>query len=224
MLAIAVHNYHDSMGRLPQPAIYDKSGKPLLSWRVALLPYIEEAALYNEFKLDEPWDSAHNKKLLAKMPKVYAPARGKTKEPYTTYLQVFSGPGAVFEPDPKVDVRITSIPDGISNTLLMVEAGEAVPWTKPDDIPFDPKKPLPKLGGVFEDGFHASFVDGHVTFFKKTIPADILKAMITRAGGEVIPDFSKFEESRPGGRRPGTGFKEPTPPAADPPPKPAAKP
>ena len=97
-LAIAVHNYASTyQNRLPSAAIYSKDGKPLLSWRVTLLPYVEEDALYKEFKLDEPWDSEHNKKLLARMPKVYAPpVPGKTKVPYGTFYQAFTGPNTLF--------------------------------------------------------------------------------------------------------------------------------
>src|SRR5262245_59728137 len=72
MVRLAMHNFHDAMGRFPAATAYAKNGKPLLSWRVAILPYIEEDALYRQFKLDEPWDSPHNKKLIAKMPKIYA--------------------------------------------------------------------------------------------------------------------------------------------------------
>src|SRR5262249_51556565 len=71
-MALAMHNYHDVNGKFPPAAICDKQGKPLLSWRVAILPYVEQDNLYKQFKLDEPWDSEHNKKLIAQMPKVYA--------------------------------------------------------------------------------------------------------------------------------------------------------
>src|SRR5438045_1511259 len=66
-IALAFHSFHDTYGGMPAAAICDKAGKPLLSWRVAILPWIEEGALYKQFKLDEPWDSKHNKALLKKM-------------------------------------------------------------------------------------------------------------------------------------------------------------
>ena len=72
-----MHIYHEVNGRLPPAAITDKDGKPLLSWRVAILPYVEQQALYNKFKLDEPWDSPHNKALIEEMPAVYACPSGK---------------------------------------------------------------------------------------------------------------------------------------------------
>ena len=72
-LAIVMQTYSDvNNGRLAPAAVFDKDGKPLLSWRVLMLPYLEQDALYKEFHLDEPWDSDHNKKLLEKMPPLFA--------------------------------------------------------------------------------------------------------------------------------------------------------
>src|SRR5215218_9186216 len=75
-LALAWHNFEAVNGHLP-PNQTDKKGKALLSWRVQILPYIEELPLYQKFKLDEPWDSENNKKLVDQMPKLFAPVRGK---------------------------------------------------------------------------------------------------------------------------------------------------
>jgi hypothetical protein len=88
-IGIAFHNYNDTIGVLPTNQLSNDK-KPLLSWRVQILPYIEEDKLYKEFKLDEPWDSAHNKKLIDRMPKLYAPVRGKWDAGLTFY-QTFSG-------------------------------------------------------------------------------------------------------------------------------------
>ena len=188
-IVLAMHNYHDTYNFFPAAAIYNKDGKALLSWRVAILPYIEQDNLYRQFKLDEPWDSDHNKALLKAMPKVYAPPpHVKTKEPNTTFYRVFVGNGAAFEG--KEGLRIAEFTDGTSNTILVAEAGDAVPWTKPDELPYDPNKPLPKLGGIFPEGSNAAFADGSVHFLKRTLSDKTLHALITRNGGEVIPaDF-----------------------------------
>jgi hypothetical protein len=193
-IALAMHNYHDTYRGLPPPGITSlkrMDGKPLLSWRVAILPWIEQGPLYNEFNLDEPWDSPHNKKLIEKMPPIYAIPGVKTKEPGRTHYQVFAGPGTPFEPrraQGMAGVRFAEITDGTSNTLMVVEAADPVIWTKPDDLPFDAKAPLPKLG-VFGDGFYAALCDGSTRFFRRGIPEQTLRALITRSGGEVIPDW-----------------------------------
>jgi hypothetical protein len=183
-IGLAMHNYHDLHRSLPPQAVYDKDGKALLSWRVLLLPFIEQDGLYKEFKLNEPWDSPHNKKLLAKMPPVYKLPGAKPKHQYGTYYQVFIGKDAAFEG--KTGLALTAFTDGTSNTILLAEAAKDVPWTKPEDIPFDAGKEVPRLGGTWTNGFQTLFADGSVRFLSNSINKDTLKAMITRNGGEVI--------------------------------------
>jgi RNA polymerase sigma factor (sigma-70 family) len=187
MIALAMHNFASRTDdtRFPPPAIR-KDGKPLLSWRVAILPYIDQQgqALYDKFHLDEPWNSPHNRTLLNQMPDVYAPVV-RTDEPRgSTYYQVFTGPGALFEDElgPKV---LVDIKDGSSNTIMVVEGGSPVPWTKPEDISYDKEKPLPKLGRQFDDGFHVGFADGSVRFVGNATDPDIVRRFITRSGGEI---------------------------------------
>ncbi|OWK34457.1 hypothetical protein FRUB_10428 [Fimbriiglobus ruber] len=181
-IALAMHNYHDTYGGFPAAAIPDKNGKPLLSWRVAILPFIEQTALYNQFKLDEPWDSEHNKKLIPLMPKIYADPRGPI-EMGKTHYKVFVGKEAGF--DWKEKHKFTDYPDGTSNTIMAVAGGDPVVWTQPDDIEFDSKKPLPDLTKPFGNILAAMF-DGSVRVLNPKISKETLKAAITRNGGEVI--------------------------------------
>ena len=187
-IALAFHAFHDVNNQLPWD-ILDKDSKPLLSWRVAILPYLEQGELFKQFKLDEPWDSDNNKKLVEKMPKIYAPVRVKAKAGETFY-QVFVGEDAVF--GPKKKPTLINITDGTYNTGMVFEAGEPVLWSKPADMPFDQKKPLPKLGGLFDGECLVAMCDGRVIHLKKKPDEQQLKYLIMPNDGNVV-DFEKLE-------------------------------
>jgi hypothetical protein len=182
-VGLAFHSYNDAHGRLPPAAVTDKYGRPLLSWRVLLLPYIEQDDLYKEFHLDEPWDSPHNLQLLPRMPVTYAPPGRKAKmvPPHHTTLHVFVGKRTPFEEGRELRLD-RDFPDGTSSTLLFVEAGEPVPWTKPEELSYDPDGPLPDLHCLFRDGFRAGAGDSR--FLRKDIPEQTLRALITRNGDD----------------------------------------
>lgn len=183
-IALAMHSYHDANGNMPPAAVCDKKGKPQLSWRVLILPYIEQDALYKKFKLDEPWDSENNKKLLDQMPKVYA-IPGQKAAANETHYRVFAGNGAAFE---WVNgVKLQAYTDGTSNTIMVATAATAVPWTKPDEMEFDPDGDPTKLIGLVVNGrWQFAMGDGSVRSTNKIPPKDVMKALITRGGGEVI--------------------------------------
>jgi hypothetical protein len=178
-LAIGMRHFQDTYGGFPPIRNTVKDGKLLFSWRVEILPFIDEDNLFAQFKKDEPWDSAHNKKLLDKMPKVFAPVTGNPNEKNMTHYQMITGGGALLDGVKKVSLK--DVTDGASNTIMIAEAAEPVLWTKPDDLIYDPKKPLPKFGGLFKDGFHAAFADASVHFIKNEIDQKSLRAYITRA-------------------------------------------
>ncbi len=193
-IALAMHNYHGAFNNLPKPAIIDKDGKPLLSWRIAILPYIDQGPLYNRFKLDEPWDSPNNKELIKEMPLVFVCPEQTKLEPFTTTYRVFTGPGALFEKGK--DTGFAGVTDGTSSTFMVVEAKESVPWTKPDaELEFDPAAVASLYGteGPHNDGFNAAFADGAVRFLPNSINANLFHDFVTRNGGEVI-DPSRFPD------------------------------
>jgi Protein of unknown function (DUF1559) len=189
-------------------AIYGKyelsTGKPGLSWRYVLLPALGEAPLASEFDDHEAWDSPKNKPLLEKMPEVFRPTRGKAPPGYT-YFRAWVGPKTFFPtpkgiapddrkpawarpPVPFASLQPQQVTDGTSYTMMIVEAGDPVPWTKPEELEYDETKPLPKLGGLFEDGFHALFVDGAVRWVPRSLPERTLRALITANGKELDID------------------------------------
>jgi len=181
-IVLAYHNFNDTNGFLPTNQL-SKDKKPLLSWRVQILPYIEEDNLYKQFKLDEPWDSDNNKKLIEAMPKLYKPVRGKA-DPGMTFYQAFGGSNGWLKPGASIPA---SFPDGTSNTFVCAEAAKPVIWTKPDDMIFNGKD-VPALGGMFDGRFHAGFGDGTVRRFRRGAGPDVLKLLIDPADGAVLPE------------------------------------
>ena len=186
---LAMHNYHSAHKSFPPPAILSKEGKPLLSWRVALLPFFQDregSKLYEQFHLDEPWDSSHNRPLVAKMPGIYRHPRSKAADDGRTVYLVPHGDTTAF-PGPE-GIHLRHITDGTSATIAVVEVDEehAVPWSKPEDWNFDPEKPAAGLGGHFPGFFHVEICDGSAHALEDSIDKDVLRALFTRAGGEIV--------------------------------------
>lgn len=186
-IGLALHNYHDTFNKLPAAAICDKNGKPLLSWRVAILPYIEQDALYKRFRLDEPWDSPHNLVLAKVRVPVYTHTKMQDKsELPVTYYQAFVGKNAAFEL--KAGLGFGSFTDGLSNTVWIAEAEKGVPWTKPDDLEYDGKN-VPKVARVWGGGTLVAFADGSVRLISKKVPDNIWHLLIQRNDGQPIPNI-----------------------------------
>jgi hypothetical protein len=184
LIALGVLNYESAYAKFPQN-VTDKNGKALLSWRVQLLPYLEQEKLYKQFKLDEPWDSENNLKLLSEMPKVFESPRVKVKNKGFTIYRGFEGNGAVFGSN----CTIAGITDGTSNTILCVESSVAVPWTKPVDLPFDPEKDLPDFGKAYGGEPTVVMCDGSTRSVNtKKVSAKTLKSAISINGGELLGD------------------------------------
>lgn len=188
-MVLALQNYHDTHGRFPPAAVCDESGKPLYSWRVMILPWIEQDALFKEFHLDEPWDSPHNIQLVERMPRTYALPPGVAARmkvpPGHTVMHVFHGHGAAFEGNE--GLRIADFTDSLSNTIMVIEAGEPVPWTKPEELEYDPNQPLPSLRAPFRNLIRAGMGDGSVRIIQiLKIQESTLRAAITHNGQEPI--------------------------------------
>ena len=242
-IATAIINYHDATTRFPTD-ITDKAGKPLLSWRVELLPYLEQDNLYKSFRRDQPWDSEHNLKLLAKMPDVFR-VGFEPKDATHTYYQRFtitgitwgivldvtgdagagaSAPGGSASPfvgvggplgggpaigDPlaprlgpsstvlRFPLSIAEVTDGTSNTLGVIEAGPPVPWTKPADLAYDAKKPLPPMTGPFVNVRHAATLDGAVHPLRPKMDETTLRRLIEPNDGNFLPEWKTMNARFP---------------------------
>jgi len=191
-LALAMVNWHDTHKSFPAQAKCDDQGRPLLSWRVHILPFLgsEARRLYYQFKLDEPWDSEHNRRLIKKMPDVYTMLGSKAaREGRTCYARPV-GKNTTCPANRAIDY--SDIADGSSNTVMIVEVDDehAVLWTKPKDLDFDIDNPAKGLGGHIPGTARAVFCDAqtHVLRHLLTDPdrADQLRAIFTRNGGELV--------------------------------------
>ena len=120
-LVFALHTHLDAFGEFPHD-IVDESGSPLLSWRVSLLRSMNKTELFDEFRLDEPWDSEHNISLLPRMPQYFQCAACSPEQKTgfcTNYFYVEDKP--VFAKDR-------------ASELLLIECSHSdIPWTKPSD-------------------------------------------------------------------------------------------
>jgi hypothetical protein len=179
-IALGLHNHSDSSGQLPRA-----DGD--LSWRVHILPHIEQNGLHAQFDLDQPWDAAANRKHADVRIPQYLSAVDPPEFTQTRY-RVFVGPGTIFEPgNPPVSLR--RVADGTNNTILVIEASEAVPWPQPRELPFTPNGPLPAVGHPDRNVVLVAMADGSVkTVAKDRMDATLLRALITPAGKERVPD------------------------------------
>jgi type II secretion system protein G len=182
LLALLMHL--GAKGSYPAYASYRTDGKPLLSWRVHILPYLEEQALYEQFRLDEPWDSEHNRALIVRMPAVFQNPNLPDQTGKTNYLAVV-GEACIFD-GTQEGTKIREVTDGTADTVMVVEAAreQAVEWTKPDDWEFNPANPTAGLGGIRPGGWLAGFADGSVHFISEDLNAEQVKAMFTSAAGD----------------------------------------
>jgi hypothetical protein len=185
-LAFALLDYEKEHGTLPPAATFSLDGKPLLSWRVLVLPYLGERELYQQFKLDEPWDSPHNIPLLRQMPQVFA--LPDEEESQVTNYQVVVGSGAAFEG--RKGIKLADFTDGLGQTLLVVQAADPVAWTMPADLLYEPGKPLPR----FKDKGYGVLANGANLLIPGRMSDATLRALITRkAGDKPGDDFPLYD-------------------------------
>ncbi|MBL9124466.1 MAG: DUF1559 domain-containing protein [Planctomycetaceae bacterium] len=184
-IAIALLNYESAYRTLPPQYIADEDGRPLHSWRVLILPFLEEQALYAEYDFNEPWDSPKNQQLAARMPRAYlCPGIENPTPGYTSYLASV-GPGRAF--DGAQACKLTDVADGLSNTIGVLESTTQVLWldplegTGPGGPPLGASSPA-----AHRQGMNVLFLDGSVVNFHGNTSPQVIEALQTIAGGEGV--------------------------------------
>ena len=189
-IALALHQYHDQYHAFPPAYVADENGTPMHSWRVLILPHLDEMALYNQYNMSESWDSPANRQVLESMPQVFGCTSDDLSGTTTSYAAVF-GADCVFRGAEPVAIR--DITDGTSNTLMVGEVtGTGIPWTKPADIDVSNGTQVGNPNGFSSrhvGGAQFVFADGSVRFIRENIAPQTLNGLFTRAGDEVIGSF-----------------------------------
>ena len=177
-------NYHNIHRKFLPAVLTGPDGKTKYSWRVAILPQLGFAKLYDQYRRDEPWDSPNNRKVLAKMPPSFRHPSDEQDSTFTSYFAL-TGEATAFGGGDE-GLRTREFADGLANTILIVEAKKAVDWTKPVDIKYSKDDNIPKLGGFHPTGYNAAFADGSVRFLSESTDVTLLRALITRNGHEPV--------------------------------------
>ncbi len=191
-IGLAIHNYHDTWKCFPAAVLTDEEGTPRRSWRVAVLPFVEQNATFDAYRFEEPWDSPNNQALENFRPPAYACPSDPTIGPAETNYVMITGQGTVGgEPNEKVSFK--EITDGTSNTIMAVEvAGAGISWLEPRDMSIDEAIAYitdPSSTGqthAHPGGVNVLIADGSVHFISSTIDRQTLRAMMTRDGGEPV--------------------------------------
>ncbi|QDT22117.1 hypothetical protein HG66A1_39240 [Gimesia chilikensis] len=189
LIVLALHNYYERHHHFPPAIVMGPDGKTPHSWRVELLPYLDQQALYDEYRMNEPWNSKHNLKIAETVVPVFS--HPSSSKPANTGYFVVVGDDTAF--NNKQGVSFKEITDGTSNTIAVVEAKRDIPWTKPEDISYDGKK-LPQFGGFFENPpvngqpatgvYFVGLCDGRVRMLQDNIDEELLKSLLTIADGK----------------------------------------
>ncbi|MEX1223702.1 MAG: DUF1559 domain-containing protein [Pirellulales bacterium] len=190
-IALAMLNYESTNGSFPPAYTVDENGQPLHSWRVLILPYLEQRHLYEQIARDEPWDSPANRQFHDVMIDIYG-CPASVDEPSDTNYMVLVGDETLFPPEGK-SLAPSDVRDGLSNTILVVEiANTGVHWMEPTDLQFDIMAFTPNSG---RDGLasehrgmaNVALADGSVHAIDDDVDPQTLRAMSTASGGEHVP-------------------------------------
>ena len=201
-MTLAVANYHDQHGHFPPPYLADGEGRPMHSWRVLILPYIEQDELYKQYDFNEPWNGPKNRLLADRMPKMYA-LHGEHRPGLTTtnYVAV-TGPETVWSPDQPL--RFEDVMDRTGSTILVVEnRGANIHWMEPrdfvlDEMPMELNHPL-GLNSKYKSPAVA-MTDGSIRQLRPPLTPETLRALFTRNGGEPLSDEDGGWKLLPDGR------------------------
>ncbi len=186
-IGLGLHAQHDTIGNFAVPFALDdfKQPNPGLSWRVGMLPFVEQAVLFGQFDRSKRWDDPQNQFSSNRIVPAYSTLE-EPNGPTFTRLFGFNGPGALMEANRKFPMKLTNVSDGVSNTAMVIEVTNGAIWASPTDVPYTRNGPLPSFGAAGNDYFLLLLADGSVRNVKKNIPPAIMHALIQIDDGQAV--------------------------------------
>lgn len=197
-IGMALYSYHEAYGSFPPAYIADREGRPMHSWRVLLLPYLDQTPLYQEYRFDEPWNGPNNRLLASRIPSLFScpietSAKGKQAATMTSYVAVI-GDETVWPGNRST--KFQDMTDGTANTIAVVEVADSgIDWMEPRDLHLLQmaaainSRSGQGISSRHTGGVNSLFCDGSVHFLPDTLPIESLRALVTRGGGERVVDF-----------------------------------
>ncbi|QDU95332.1 DUF1559 family PulG-like putative transporter [Lignipirellula cremea] len=192
-IGLALHGYHDQYRVFPPAFITDENGRPMHSWRVLILPYMEYGELYKEYNFDEPWDGPKNRQLMEQCPPIFHCPSDEGDKNSTRY-RVVVGPGTGWKANASITIR--DIADGTSNSVAVLETlRPGRNWLDPAPLTLDEALSPPQeqtdwtSGPRFPhlNGRQAVFFDGSTHFLPADLDAEKLGRLLLINDGEEIP-------------------------------------
>jgi prepilin-type processing-associated H-X9-DG protein len=194
-VGLALQNYHDKYGRFPPAVVYDANGKPMHSWRTLILPEIEEGPLFQQYRMDEPWDSPHNKKVTQAQIQCFQCPDDKNVGKFDTSYVALIGPDSVWSGED--GAKGSEVTDGTAQTMVVIEMkNSGIHWAEPRDLDLDAlptkfnKRKLGEMLSPHKHGVITVYADGHVEVIPFDATVEDLKAAVSKSQGDMA-DFEK---------------------------------
>jgi len=191
-IGVAMHNYHDTYKCFPAAVLTDEDGQPMRSWRVAILPFVEQTPLYEQYDFSEPWDGPNNSALQGTpVPAYRCPSDGDPAARETSYVMIV-GKGTIGG-EPNETVKMADVRDGTSNTILAIEVGTSgIHWMEPRDVTLEEavtfltNPAASQFEQVHPGGANVLFADGSVHFWGEATDPETVRALLTRDDGQAV--------------------------------------
>jgi hypothetical protein len=190
----AMQAYHKTYGRFPPAFVPDENGKPKHSWRVLLLPFLHEQALYAQYRFDEPWDGPHNMALAQQMPHVFrCPTDSPSDLSWTNYAMIV-GPHAISTG--ATSRRLDDLVDrGAGKVMISEVANAGINWLEPRDLSVKDMAFVTKPALYRSDGHESGLISLHSNVVNMLLCDGTVKAVETTVNEKTLAEMLTVDRS-----------------------------